>query len=222
MRPRLTFDTADPADFHPWKNPHAKDVFSESATKSGLYDRHSGTQNESTTARPSIWSSLKHKSGLQVLSSLFGSVLAQRQLHGTITATSTFKPPPRVTLTDAKREMWLRDLAKSAIPLRRLSRTIPHGIRGKTLLDHCLSKDIPIPRAIWLAKCVGANEIRAFRRKGTAGAFAIGGEAKWVKEWTANVEQFVEGILKLCCSPEWGSKITYGYALWRREPIVAN
>lgn len=210
---KLTIDVTDPADFRPWKSHHPEDVISESTTKNGFYDRLSTTQSESTTARPSIWSSLKHKSGLQVLSSLFGSVLAHRQLHGTVTATSTFKPPPRVTLTDSKREIWLRDLANPAIPLRRLSRTIPHGIRGKSLLDHCLSKDIPIPRAVWLVKCVGANEIRAFKRKGTVGAFAIGGEAKWIKEWTANVEQFAESTLKLCGYQEWASKIKYWYVV---------
>ena len=162
------------------------------------------------TARPSVWSSLKHKSGLQILSSLFASALDQRQTHGTITMNCTFKPPPRVTLTDTKREAWLRDLANPAIPLRRLSRTIPHGIRGKALLDHCVAKNIPTSRAIWLAKCVGANEIRASKRKGTSGAFGLGGEAKWIKDWTSNVEQFIEAVIESCGSPEWKDNMTYG------------
>jgi hypothetical protein len=34
-----------------------------------------------------------------------------------------------------------------------------------------------------------ANEIRAFKRKGTSGALAVGLEAKWVREWTTNVQQ---------------------------------
>lgn len=199
-----------PADFFPWSGHHAEDALNELTTKQGFYDKSPVSQNESNTARPSVWSSLKHKSGLQILSSLFVSALDQRQTHGTITANSTFKPPPRVTLTDTKREAWLRDLANPSIPLRRLSRTIPHGIRGKILLDHCLSKDIPTSRAIWLAKCVGANEIRAFKRKGTGGVFTVGGEAKWIKDWTANVEQFLESILGLCGSTDWRSKIDYG------------
>lgn len=199
-----------PADFFPWTGCHAEDVLNEQTTKQGFYDKTQVSQNESNTARPSVWSSLKHKSGLQILSSLFVSVLDQRQIHGTITANSTFKPPPRVTLTDTKREAWLRDLANSSIPLRRLSRTIPHGIRGKILLDHCLTKDIPTSRAIWLTKCVGANEIRAFKRKGTGGVFTVGGEAKWIRDWTANVEQFLESIICVCGSADWRSKITYG------------
>jgi hypothetical protein len=93
-------------------------------------------------------------------------VMAQRHQNGIIPPKYTFKPPPRVILTDAKREMWLRDLTNPAVFLRKLSRTIPHGIRGKILLEQCLNKKIPNDGAIWLAKCVGANEIRAFKRKG--------------------------------------------------------
>ena len=199
-----------PADFFPWSGNHPEDILNEATIKQGYFDKMQGTQAESSTARPSVWSSLKHKSGLQILSSLFVSILDQRQAHGIITANSTFKPPPRVTLIDTKREAWLRDLANPSIPLRRLSRTIPHGIRGKVLLDHCLVKRIPIMRAIWLAKCVGANEIRAFKRKGASGAFAVGGETKWIKDWTINVEQFLEMILAQCGTPEWRSGVDYG------------
>lgn len=165
-----------------------------------------------------MWSSLKHKSGLQILSSLLVATLDQRQIHGTITANCTFKPPPRVTLTDTKREAWLRDLANPAIALRRLSRTIPHGIRGKVLLDHCLAKKIPTARAVWLAKCVGANEIRAFKRKGASGAFGIGGETKWIRDWTANVESFVESIAGDCGAPMWRERTSYRYCTMLAMP----
>lgn len=201
------------ADFFPWAGHHSEDILSELTTKQGYYDKAQVSQNETSTARPLVWSSLKHKSGLQILSSLFVSALDQRQVYGTITTNPTFKPPPRVTLTDTKREAWLRDLANPAIPLRRLSRTIPHGIRGKVLLDHCLAKQIPTTRAIWLAKCVGANEIRAFKRKGASGAFAIGGEMNWIKDWTTNVEQFLETIVATCGAAGWSANINYAYGL---------
>ena len=209
---RLLSDT-EPADFFPWTGHHPEDALNELTTRNGFYDKLPASQNESLTARPSVLSSLKNKSGLHILSSVFASALDQRELHGTITAANTFKPPPRVTLTDTKKEAWLRDLADPAIPLRRLSRTIPHGIRGKASLDHCLSNHIPISRAIWLVKCVGANEIRACKRKGTSGAFAIGGEAKWIKDWTTNVEQFLEAIIDNCGSECWKININYGLRL---------
>jgi len=199
-----------PADFHPWTGHHLEDILNEPTTKNGSYDKPHISQSETSTAKHAVWSSLKHKSGIQVLSSLFVSALDQRQAHGVVTANCTFKPPPRVTLTDTKREVWLRDLANPDIPLRRLSRTIPHGIRGKVLLDQCLAKEIPTSRAVWLAKCVGANEIRAFKRKGAGGAFAVGGESKWIKDWTSNVEQFVETLIGTCSSPGWRSSINYG------------
>ena len=207
------FSNTEPADFFPWTGHHPEDVLNELTLRNGFYDKLPASQNESLTAKPSILLSLKTKSGLQILSSVFASALDQRQVHGKITTASTFKPPPRVTLTDTKKEAWLRDLANSAIPLRRLSRTIPHGIRGKILLDHCLSKDIPTSRAIWLVKCVGANEIRACKRKGTSGVFAVGGEAKWIQDWTTAVEQFLETIMDSCGSEHWKTRLNYGLRL---------
>lgn len=151
-----------------------------------------------------------------MLSSVFAAAFEKRQSHNTVATSSTFKPPPRVTLTDNKRESWLRDLANPAVPLRRLSRTIPHGIRGKVLLDQCLGKWVPVARAVWLAKCVGANEIRAFKRKGTSGPLAIGLETKWVRDWTVNVQQFLESVISACGTADWKMKMTYAVSLIAR------
>ena len=203
------------AGFSSWSRAgrHAEDVLNEQTITSGHYDRVQIIPNEIISARPLIWSSVKHKSGLQVLSSLFTSALKRRQLCGTVSSKCTFKPPPRVTLTDTKREAWLKDLADPAVPLRRLSRTIPHGIRGKALLDQCLSKNVPTGRAVWLVKCVGANEIRAFKRKGASGAFVVGGESKWIKDWTIQVEQFVDSLIQACGASDWRHRITYSLEL---------
>ncbi|PMD54318.1 RNA polymeras-like protein II mediator complex component Srb8 [Hyaloscypha bicolor E] len=200
-------------DFFPWTGNHPEDQFSEPVIRHGFFDKAQMTQNETGSAKPSIFPALKHKSGLQTLSALFTSVLAQRRAHGQITSASTFKPPPRVTVTDTKREMWLKDLANPTISLRRLSRSIPHGIRGKVLLDQSLSKNIPIERAVWLAKCVGANELRSFRRKGVSGTFAMGGEAKWIRDFTVCVEQFMESILATCGEKDFKTRISYAIRL---------
>ncbi|KAL4922181.1 hypothetical protein BDW62DRAFT_78335 [Aspergillus aurantiobrunneus] len=204
------------ADFTPWMGNHPEDALNDQTVKHGHYDRTQVSQNESNTARPSLYAQLKRRSGLQMLSSVFTAALEKRQYHNIVNAPSNFKPPPRVTLTDNKREAWLRDLANPSVPLRRLSRTIPHGIRGKALLDQCLSKWIPVSRAIWLSKCVGANEIRAFKRKGTSGSLATGLETKWVREWTSGVQQFLEGVIGTCGSTEWKSKMTYAASLTAR------
>jgi len=202
------------ADYIPWTGNSVEDVLNENVVRSGYADKPPGSnQSESHTARPSLWPNLKQKTGLPILSALLVQVMEKRQASGRCNAPSTFKPPPRVTLTDAKREAWLRDLAASDVPLRRLSRTIPHGVRGKALLDQCLGKKVPISRALWLAKCVGANELRAFRRKGVSGAAALIGENKWVREWTLLVEQFLESIVASCGQDDWRTKMNYSVRL---------
>ncbi|KAI9163405.1 Mediator of RNA polymerase II transcription subunit 12 [Paramyrothecium foliicola] len=199
------------ADFYAWNGNHHEDEWSTEAIQKGTWDR--GNQNETASARLAIFPALKQKSGLSALSTIYMGVLNHRKHRGQVTAPSTFKPPPRVTLTDTKREVWLKDLANPAISLRRLSRTIPHGIRGRTLLDQCLNKNVPTERAVWLAKCVGANEIRAFKRKGVNGVFAMGGELKWIRDWTVFVEQFVDAIVSAFGEADWKTKVTYAVRL---------
>ncbi|KAI1260354.1 transcription mediator subunit Med12 [Xylariaceae sp. FL1019] len=202
------------ADFHPWRGSHPEDQFSDHIIRVGYFDKApSQATQETGSARNSLFPALKQKSGLHTLSNIFTSILSQRRHIGQISSASTFKPPPRVTLTDTKREVWLRDLANSAIPLRRLSRTIPHGIRGRVLLDQCLNKNVPTDRAVWLAKCVGANEIRAFKRKGVNNTFGMGGEVKWIRDWTLCVEQFVDAVVNAFHENDWKSKVTYAIRL---------
>ena len=204
------------ADFSPWTGLHPEDIMNENVIKSGYFDKPPGpSQNESNSARQSIWPNLSQKNNiaLQTLSHLFTQVLDKRQGLAKCTAPSTFKPPPRVTVTDTKREAWLKDLADTNIPLRRQSRTIPHGIRGKLLMEQCLAKSIPLQRAVWLAKCVGANELRSFRRKGVSGSAAAQGETKWVRDWTIQVEQFLESIANACGQENWRAKIDYAIKL---------
>lgn len=195
------------ADFFPWTGSHHEDDWTTESIARGIFEKHNPT--ETNSARPAILPALKQKSGLQNLSTIFMGVLNQRRQRGQVTTPSTFKPPPRVTLTDTKREVWLKDLANPATPLRRLSRTIPHGVRGRALLDQCLNKKVPTERAVWLAKCVGANELRANKRKGVNGAVVVGGEHKWCRDWTIFVEQFVDSVLASAGEGDWKSNVTY-------------
>lgn len=197
------------ADFTPWTGDGPEDHFTQTFIQSGYYDKAPVGQAETGSAKGAIFPSLKHKTGLYALSTVFTGLLASRRHNGQVTAPSTFKAPPRVTLTDTKREGWLRDVGNPTVSLRRLSRTIPHGIRGKGLLEQCLNKNIPTDRAVWLAKCVGANEIKAFKRKGVNGAVVMGGEVKWIRDWTIFVEQFVDGVVSSFGDPEWKSKVNY-------------
>lgn len=80
-------------------------------------------------------------------------------------------------------------------------------------MEQCLAKSMPLQRAVWLAKCVGANELRSFRRKGVSGSAAAQGETKWVRDWTIQVEQFLESIANTCGQENWRAKIDYAIKL---------
>ncbi|KAF1958736.1 hypothetical protein CC80DRAFT_441342 [Byssothecium circinans] len=204
--PAVVFPGAKTADLFPWTGNHPEDVLSEALVKGGISNK-SQIMNETNTARPSLWSNLKNKSGVSTLSTLFVAVLEKRQSCSRLTVPNSFKPPPRLTLRDSTRETWLHDLANPMVGLRRLSRTIPHGITGKVLLDQCLNKNIPISRAVWLAKCVGINEMRTHKRKGQAGTIT------WVRGWTSSVEQFLEGTITTIGQQDWKPRITYALQL---------
>ncbi|KAJ4386463.1 RNA polymerase II mediator complex subunit [Gnomoniopsis smithogilvyi] len=201
------------ADFAPWSGDGPEDHFTQAFIQNGYFDKIPVGQAETNSAKGAIFPSLKHKTGLYALSTVFSGLLASRRHNGQITAPSTFKPPPRATLTDTKREAWLKELANPTTSLRKLSRTIPHGIRGKGLLEQCLNKSVPTDRAVWLAKCVGALEIRAFKRKGMNSAIVMGGEAKWIRDWTVFVEQFVDGVISSFGDSDWKTKVNYATRL---------
>jgi mediator of RNA polymerase II transcription subunit 12 len=202
VAPPVHFPGGKAADVFPWTGNNAEDTLSEALVKGGISNKPQ-IMNETNTARPSLWSNLKNKSGLSTLSTLFVAVLEKRQQSGRLQTPNTFKPPPRLTLRDSTREQWLHDLANPTTGLRRLSRTIPHGLTGKVLLEQCLNKNIPLPRALWLAKCVGINELRAHKRKGQAGTVT------WSRGWTSCVEQFLDGVISTIGHGNWKPRITY-------------
>lgn len=201
--------TGGHVDFHPWSGNHPEDRFSDHVIRNGYYDKLPHGQPETSSAKLTLFPMLKHKAGLHVLSNIFTSMLGQRRNKGTVNSEPTFKLPPRVTVTDTRREAWLKDLANPLIPVKKLSRTIPHGIRGKVLLEQCMNKNIPIDRAVWLSRCVGAQEMRSFKRKGATGPLVIGGEAKWIRDWTVNIEQFIETRINAFGEPDWKPKVQY-------------
>jgi mediator of RNA polymerase II transcription subunit 12, fungi type len=206
-----------PAGFFPWTGMHPEDSLSETNIKTGFFDKPpQNPEKELNSARVSLYNAFKHKSGVDSLSLLFSLVLDQKSQHGGMSSVSTFKPPPRVTLTEIKRRTWISDLANPGVSLRRLSRTIPQGIRGQALLDQCVESSVPLSRAIWFAKCVCANEIRTLKRKGTAPSIASGTEVKWLKEWTVSVEQFLESNLAANELPDWKPSIQYALRLTTR------
>lgn len=118
-------------------------------------------------------------------------------------ASNNFKIPPRVTLTAAKKEAWLKDLADQDVPLLVVAAKNPHGIRNKVLVDSMCNYSVPISRAIWFTKCSLHSELVLLRRKYLAkqNAPQQGSvlnlpsidvfEGRWLQEWTQQVADYV-------------------------------
>lgn len=174
-------------DFQPWKHSPKEDAVAIDHLQKGYYEPPQ-VANELLSARNIMHQLLRSNSSLDELSSNLLKAIDVRANNNKI-GPSTYKPPPRVTLTDHKRESWLKDLASCDVPLRKLARTIPHGVRNKSLLDQCVLKNIPINRAIWFVRCVGTNELRGLKRKGGANI-----EFTWLQEWTLQVVEYVEKL----------------------------
>lgn len=203
-------ETNRPIDYFPWTGKHPEDVINQTNVEKGYWDRApQPIERELNTAKAPLYNAFKHRSGLDTLSALFSLVLEKKSKHGALSTSSTFRPPPRVTLTEAKRKSWIADLADENVPLRRLSRTIPQGVRGAALLEQCLVHNVPTNRAIWFVKCVGANEIRTLKRKGANPSVVVGAEYKWLRDWTMNIEQFLEVAVGRCGSQNWLQNLRY-------------
>ena len=80
---------------------------------------------------------------------------------GTPGSPSTFHIPQCVTPNDAKRQAWFADLANPTVLLHKLSKCIPHGVKGQDLLDLLHANTIATPRALaaWFLCVFGANEV---------------------------------------------------------------
>ena len=158
------------------------------------------------------------KSTLQNFSQFILAVLQQRHKEGLIKTPTTFRVPPRVTLTDQKREQYLRDLANPSQSLRRLARGVPHGIRGRHLLEQVCTKNVPVNRAIWFIRVISVNELRAVKRKGLTRGAQDSVESKWVIDWTGQVATFLENVIEECGKEKkvedqqrWRLRMTYTF-----------
>ncbi|ODQ50586.1 hypothetical protein SAICODRAFT_21551 [Saitoella complicata NRRL Y-17804] len=127
-------------------------------------------------------------------------ILKRRQalLEGAIP--TSFRPPPRISMVDQRRENWFQALANPNIPLEKLSSSVPVGLRGRPLLDQCAQRKVDPLRATWLIRCIGSNELRSLRRKGTMAAGAVGAERKWMTEWTLQVGAFMDATVRECAA----------------------
>lgn len=135
---------------------------------------------------------------LDLMGQVFVDAMHKRRIFNGIKSKGAYKPPPRVTLTEHKKETWLKKLSNPSIPLHELSRAIPHGLRNKILLEQCLNHKIPISRAVWLIKCISTNEQRQLKRKTTNVSAMNINANKWIVEWSEQITLFFENIIENC------------------------
>lgn len=182
--------------------PPPEDDLSESNVKNGLNARPA-VGNETFSAHDMIYDRLKGKSIVHQLGSLFDEVAQRReQLAGLRCgpAPSQYRQPQRVTLNEVKLAAYVKELADSSVPLRKLARSVPHGYRGERMLDmlwnggslasamaavksqpsagaNGLPTSVAIDRAVWFVRVVGASEFSSSRlRQGNSTAYTA--------EWT--------------------------------------
>lgn len=200
-------------DYEPWKHTPQEDCVMHEHLAAGYYEPPI-VGNELGTGRNLISQTLHSSEGnresqntkLANLSGFMVSVADQRDKLNRIRERKSFRPPPRVTLTEHNRIKWLENLANPQVPLKNLSRAVPHGIKNKALLEQCAEHRIPIPRAIWLIRCVSINEQTVIKRKGSSTHLH-----GWVSNWTDQVTSFLAKNYEL--TADWRSRFHYAIQL---------
>ncbi|KAI5286406.1 RNA polymerase II mediator complex subunit, partial [Ascosphaera aggregata] len=198
------------ADYHPWVGSHTEDISLSKSHAQGHQPKTETSYNELGSSRSAVYKQLNQSSNLEALSVFLTSVITSKHILSQVEYYSLPSQPRRVALTDTKREAWLRDLANPRIPLHELSHTIPNGIRAKILFEQCLSKLIPIERAVWFVQNMNGHENRMYQKSPLNEAFSNDVDYTSTREWASSAYQFLEDVLT---SPV--------DAFWRRRTIYA-
>ncbi|CAN3374982.1 hypothetical protein DIURU_000240 [Diutina rugosa] len=196
-------------DYNPWKDDYAHDHHMNLYLSKGYFEAPV-VSNEYCSARHMIQHTLfinvdNCNHVLEELSQhLANAYKTRNQVINKIKHDSNhFSLPPRVTLTSAKREAWLRDLANPEVSFAKLGEKLPHGIRNKVLIDAVCSRHVPLNRALWYTKCTlyGEYLVLEKRRKvksspSKSTPSSLGGQAHpldchWLQEWTQQVADYI-------------------------------
>ena len=171
----------------------------------------------------------------ELLDTLVDAVREARRARGAqaVAAHAPRTVPPRAALSEARLAAYLRDLADTAVPLERLSKTVPQGLRSERLLDALWTggasptalaasdalprtASVPVSRAVWLIRTIGA--VDADRLRGVS--LPLGHMAHSTDptaDITTAIVQWLSAHLRVPPPPtsrsRWAAKWTYGAAL---------
>ncbi|KAL5506968.1 SRB8 [Sanghuangporus vaninii] len=151
-------------NFFPPRPSEDGDVLNESTIKNG-FKLNQPIQAETYTAKTRQIKELKEGFLIKELEDFMNQIFQRRAENLAQIPSSTFRIPSRATLNDAKRSAWFSDLANPDVPLYKLSKSIPHGVRGNDLLDLLHANNVAIPRAVWFVRVFGSNETAGLRNK---------------------------------------------------------
>ncbi|KAH7096964.1 hypothetical protein BKA62DRAFT_482581 [Auriculariales sp. MPI-PUGE-AT-0066] len=151
------------ANFYPPVAGATEESLDKKAVQEG-YQHPNEVPAESYTAKPSL-STLRDGTGLDDIKQLLDLVIERRAENATKQEALPFRPPTRVAFPEARRNAWVKDLANPDIPLQRLSRSVPSGIKGADLLDMLSINNVVVSRAVWFVRVIGANETIGMRNR---------------------------------------------------------
>ncbi|KLO13572.1 hypothetical protein SCHPADRAFT_873833 [Schizopora paradoxa] len=150
--------------FHPPRPGHDEDVLTEANVKTGL-SRQQTIPAETYTTKTLLIKELKEHDFLPELEDFMNQIFKRRAENLPQIPSSSFKIPSRVTLNDARRQQYFTDLANPDVPLYKLGKSIPHGVRGHDLLDLLRNFNVSVARAVWFVRVFGSNETAGIRNK---------------------------------------------------------
>ncbi|GAA5972104.1 hypothetical protein JCM21900_005701 [Sporobolomyces salmonicolor] len=172
--------------FYPTRDGMDEDQLTEAVVKAGFVSK-SVVQAETFSAHQHIYDKLKTTDILGNLSRLVSAVQQRADANLPTYGPSTFRLPSRITLTDSKREAWFSDLANPAVPLSKLSRSVPHGYKGEKGLDMLAARKVEVGRAVWFVRAFGGVEIQSLAKSRPL-PLAI---SQYTSEFTTVVCEFV-------------------------------
>ncbi|TPX30202.1 hypothetical protein SmJEL517_g06180 [Synchytrium microbalum] len=206
------------AGVYPQRGAQDEDELSESNVKHGFQDRpHPILQDERFSAFELYYHDSNHGKLLNALSGFVTEVLKGQVGESKVPNESRYKLPDRVA-TDAKQ--WIVKLASETEPLSELAKSVPlgqvfHGnlisvyvlidsayyrIKGGALLDHLVQHQVPIARATWFVRFVGASEIRQHRQPKQAED--PNQHSAFETEWTTALTVFMKRLFESINAPQ--------------------
>lgn len=77
----------------------------------------------------------------------------------------TYRPPTRTIHNPLMRANFLSALSDPQVPLSRLSKNVPHGIKGEGMLELGWERRVDVARMGWLIGVVGGLEVQSLRNR---------------------------------------------------------